>query len=207
MKILAVTDQVIDRIYTTSVTRSFPGTDVLVGCGDLPYSYLEFLVSAFNLPLVYVPGNHDPVYKENDLKTHAEGCTNLDIKTVLIKGKLWAGFGGCIRYRPDGVNQYTQREAYLRALTLAQKLFWNRLLYGRFLDILITHSPPFGIQDDDDPPHRGLRAINWLMQIAQPRYVLHGHTIFYKQNLKLPETVVGNTKVINVYPYSALEVA
>jgi Icc-related predicted phosphoesterase len=207
MKILAVTDQVIDRLYTAGVTSSFPNTDVLVGCGDLPYSYLEFLVSAFNIPLVYVPGNHDPVYKYNDPQTQAEGCLNLDLQTALIKGKLWAGFGGCLRYRPDGVNQYTQTEAFSRAFSLAPKLLWNRFRHGRALDILITHSPPHGIQDDDDPPHRGLRAINWLINFAQPKYVLHGHTIFYQQNLKLPETQVGHTKVINVYPYLAFEVA
>ncbi len=47
-----------------------------------------------------------------------------------------------------------------RALWLALSLFWNRIARGHDLDILITHSPPFGIHDEDTQAHRGLRAIN-----------------------------------------------
>jgi uncharacterized RDD family membrane protein YckC len=34
--------------------------DLVVSCGDLPWDDLERIVDVANVPLVYVPGNHDP---------------------------------------------------------------------------------------------------------------------------------------------------
>lgn len=176
--------------------------ELILGCGDLPYAYLEYLLTMLNVPLYYVPGNHDP----RAAQSHAEGCINLDLKTKRHKKFLIGGFGGSIRYRPDGVNQYTQIEAYLRAFRMLPRLLLNRIQYGRALDILISHSPPFGVHDDTaDPAHNGLKALNWLTRIAQPRYVLHGHTHFYRQNLTSCETAIGITKIMNVYPYKIFE--
>jgi uncharacterized protein len=62
------------------------------------------------------------------------------------------------------------------------------------IDILITHSPPFGIHDDDTQAHRGLKAMNWLIRIARPRYHFHGHTHFYRRNLEASETVIYKDK-------------
>ncbi len=117
-----------------------------------------------------------------------------------------AGFGGCIRYRPDGINQYTQTEAYLRAYKLMQGLLWNRIRYGRALDILITHSPPFGIHDEETQAHRGLKAINWILHWARPRYHFHGHTHFYRRNLEPSVTQLGPTTITNVFPYYLIEI-
>ena len=74
------------------------------------------------------------------------------------------------------------------------------------LDILITHSPPFGIHDEHTEAHTGLKAINWLIHIAKPRYHFHGHTHFYRRNLEVSETGHGETKVINVYPYKIIDI-
>jgi Icc-related predicted phosphoesterase len=84
-------------------------------------------------------------------------------------------------------------------------LLLNRLRFGRSLDILITHSPPFGIHDEDTQAHTGLRALNWLLRVARPRYHLHGHTHFFRNNLAEWETVVRRTTVINVFPYKVIE--
>ena len=157
--------------------------------------------------MFYVPGNHDPNFDLHDLRSRAEGGSNLDLKIVHHKNILIGGFGGCIRYRPDGVNQYTQTEGYLRAFQMLPQLWINRIKYGRAMDILISHSPPFGVHDDiHDPAHHGLKALNWLIRVAKPRYLFHGHTHFYRNNLESQETFVGSTKVINVYPYKVLEV-
>ena len=64
MKILAVSDMVVDRLYSAQVAERFHDVEMIIGCGDLPYEYLEFLVTSMNIPLVYVPGNHDPAYDE-----------------------------------------------------------------------------------------------------------------------------------------------
>ncbi|MCX6057786.1 MAG: metallophosphoesterase [Chloroflexi bacterium] len=183
VNILAVSDQAEDRIYTLSSSGHFQEIELLLGCGDLPYEYLEYLVTMVNAPLFYVPGNHDPQFDLTTSAARVQGGSNLDLKTVRHKKFLIAGLGGCIRYRPNGINQYTQAEAYSRAFRLIPKLLLNRIQYGRALDILISHSPPFGIHDDSDPAHHGLKALNWLIRVAKPRYHFHGHTHFYKTNL------------------------
>jgi Icc-related predicted phosphoesterase len=204
VKILAVSDQVVDRIYGLVSSGHFKDVELIIGCGDLPYEYLEYLVTMLNKPLYYVPGNHDPKFDLQTSESRAQGGSNLDLKIVRHNKFLIGGFGGCIRYRPDGINQYTQTEGYLRAFRMLPKLFLNQIRYGRSLDILISHSPPFGIHDDTDPAHNGLKALNWLTRIAKPRYHFHGHTHFFKKNIANAETTIGITKIINVYPYKTI---
>lgn len=206
MKILAVSDEVVERLYNLCSNGHFQDVELILGCGDLPYPYLENLISFLNVPLFYVPGNHDPTYNIQDSKAHVEGGSNLDLKLVRHKKFLIGGLGGCVQYRPDGTNQYTQTDAYLRAFRMYPRLMLNKLNYGRSLDILITHSPPFGIHDDDTQAHQGLKAINWLIRVARPRYHFHGHTHFHRRNLSPSETHSGQTKIINIFPYKVVEV-
>jgi uncharacterized protein len=194
-----------ERLYSLISAKHFENIDIILGCGDMPYDYLENMLTLLNVPLYYVPGNHDPEYNEQIPHSHAEGASNLDLKLARKKTFLIAGFGGSIRYRPDGINQYTQFEAFLRAYRLLPGLIWNRIHYGRFLDILITHSPPFGIHDEDTQAHQGLKALGWLIRFARPRYHFHGHTHFFRRNLAPSETTIGITKVINVFPYKIVE--
>jgi len=206
IKVLAVSDQVVDRIYTLAVNEHFKNVDLILGCGDLPYTYLEYLVSVLGVPLYYVPGNHDPEYNAYRSLSHAEGSSNLDLKTARYKGLLLAGLGGSIRYRPDGVNQYTQREAFFRAYGLLIRLFGNQIRFGRKLDILISHSPPFEIHDDESYAHQGLKALNFLIRAVQPRYLFHGHTHFFRHNLEENVTQVGRTTIMNIFPYKVIEI-
>jgi len=60
VKILAVSDEVVERLYSLCTGGHFKDLELLIGCGDLPYNYLENLVTFLNVPLFYVPGNHDP---------------------------------------------------------------------------------------------------------------------------------------------------
>lgn len=206
VKILAVSDEVVERLYSLCTNGHFRDIELVVGCGDLPYPYLENLLTFLNVPLMYVPGNHDPTYNAENHLAHVEGGSNLDLKLTRYKKFLIGGFGGCIQYRPDGTNQYTQAEAYLRAFQLFPRLILNRMNYGRALDILITHSPPFGIHDDDSQAHRGLKAINWLLRVAQPRYHFHGHTHFQRRNLSSSDTQHGITRIMNIFPYKIIDV-
>lgn len=206
MKILAVSDQEVDRIYELVPQGHFDGIEIVVGCGDLRYEYLEYLVTLLNVDLFYVPGNHDHEYNPGSRSARAAGCTNLDLGTGRSHGMLLAGLGGSIRYKPNAANQYSQREAFLRAALLIPKLWRNRLRYGRALDILVTHSPPYGIHDDDSRSHRGLKAINWLLNWARPRYHLHGHIHYAQSNLAGDAVWQGTTAILNVYPYRVIEI-
>lgn len=205
MKILAVSDQVVERVYTLAVNGHFKDVELILGCGDLPYTYLEYIVTILSKPLYYVPGNHDPNFNPRDVRSRVEGGSNLDLRVVRCNNYLIGGFGGSVRYRPDGTNQYTQTEAFLRAYQMLPRLLFNRIRYGRALDILISHSPPFGIHDDNDQAHNGLKALNWLNRIARPRYHLHGHTHFYRNNIEEDESIVDGAKIINVYPYKVVK--
>jgi uncharacterized protein len=207
VKILAVSDEVVDRLYSLCSSGHFRDVELILGCGDLPYPYLENLLTMLNIPLFYVPGNHDPNYNADNHLAYVEGGSNLDLKLIRFKKFLIGGFGGSVRYRPNGTNQYSQTEAYLRAFRMAPRLLLNRLNYGRSLDILITHSPPFGVHDEETEAHQGLRAINWLLQVAKPRYHFHGHTHFHRRNLSPSETTHDLTKIINVFPYKIIDVS
>ena len=205
MKILAVTDETVERLYPLAASGHFADVELVLSCGDLSYSYLEYLVTMLNVPLCYVPGNHDPAYNPRVLASRAEGCENVDGRVVRVRGLTVAGLGGSPRYHPQGVNQYSQSEMMRRAWALAPALWWHRARHRRGLDVLITHSPPLGIHDDDTQAHRGLQAINWLIGWAKPRYHLHGHVHFQRRNLTASVTILGPTKIINVFPYRVIE--
>jgi Icc-related predicted phosphoesterase len=207
VKILAVSDEVVERLYSLCNSGHFRDVRLILGCGDLPYPYLENLLTLLNLPLLYVPGNHDPDYNPQNSLARVEGGSNLDLQVIRHNKFLIGGFGGSIRYRPDGTNQYTQTEAFLRAYRMLPRLLLNRMNYGRSLDILITHSPPFGIHDEDSHAHQGLKAINWLLRTAQPRYHFHGHTHFQRRNISPSETDMGITRIMNIFPYKIIDVA
>ncbi len=205
MKILAVSDQVVDQLYSPRVKETFGRVDLVVGCGDLPFAYLEFLVSAFNVPLVYVPGNHDPVVNERNTTAHAEGCENLDGRILKVRGLTIGGMGGSMRYQTGRANQYSQLEMSLKVGAFMPALALNRVRTSKPLDLLIAHSPPLGIQDDNDLPHIGFSSFVTLLKLEKPRYFLHGHTMSFS-NLVPPITMFGKTTVINVNPYRLIEV-
>lgn len=206
VKILAVSDEVVERLYTLCASGHFREIELILGCGDLPYPYLENLLTFLNVPLFYVPGNHDPTYNPGNTLSYVEGGSNLDLRVVRFKKFLIGGFGGSIQYRPNAANQYSQNDAYLRAFRILPRLLLNRARYGRSLDVLITHSPPFNIHDEDTQAHQGLKAINWLLRVGKPRYHFHGHTHFQRRNLSPSETIHDVTKIVNVFPYKTIEI-
>lgn len=206
MKILAVSDQVADAIYSPRIRERFGDVGMVLSCGDLPYSYLEYIMSMLNVPCLFVHGNHDrPEYLGSGRTLiKPEGWVNLDGRTVEVNGVLLAGLEGCLRYKPDAPYQYTETETRLRIWRMVPGLLINRARYGRYLDILVTHAPPLGIHDADDLPHRGFKALLGFMVRFRPRYLLHGHKHIYK-----PETFCTrylDTKVINVYPFRLIEI-
>ncbi len=60
MRVLALSDQVLEHFYSPAVKERFAEAELVVGCGDLPSYYLEYIVSMLNVPILQVPGNHDP---------------------------------------------------------------------------------------------------------------------------------------------------
>ncbi|MFQ5401223.1 MAG: metallophosphoesterase [Anaerolineae bacterium] len=208
MKILAASDRVLDLLYCSNVKQKFPDIDLIIGCGDLPYYYLEFLVSAFDVPLLYVLGNHDsgPQYTaDGRVLTSAQGGRNIHARVVTTDGLLVAGLEGSMRYRAHAPLMYTEAEMRNQVTRLLPRLLYNRRRYGRYLDILVTHSPPSGIHDRPDVAHRGFRIFRNFMTLFRPRYLLHGHVHVYRPSTPRL-TQFEQTTVINVYPYRIIDI-
>ena len=205
MKILAVSDQVVESIYSSRIRERFGDVDMVVSCGDVPYYYLEYIVSMLNVPSLFVHGNHDQPEHTSSGRTLTEpgGWINLDGRVANINGVLLGGLEGTIRYKPHVPYQYTEKEMAYKVWQLTPVLLINRIFQGRFLDILITHAPPLGIHDGEDWPHRGFNAFLELMNRFQPRYLLHGHKHIYGTDTW--RTRYQDTQVINVYPYRVIE--
>jgi hypothetical protein len=207
VKILTVSDKVLDCVYAPCITENFGEVDMVIACGDLPFYYLEFIVSSLNVPCYFVYGNHDWNVKQTldgPALMHPPGWINLDERTVCTGGLLLAGLEGSLRYRPDGMHQYTQAEMQWKALRLIPRLIANRMQYGRYLDILVAHAPPFGIHDGPDYPHVGFRAFLMLIDRFKPRYVLHGHKHVYGP--ETTRTFRNGTEILNVYPHRVIEI-
>jgi Icc-related predicted phosphoesterase len=207
LKILFVSDKVVEHLYSPSIAERHKEIDLIVGCGDLPYYYLEFMLSMLNVPLFYVHGNHDPekeYLSDGTAINGPAGGINIHGYTFKEKDLLLAGLEGSIRYK-EGRFQHTQREMWVNVFSLIPRLLVNKLMYGRYLDILVAHSPPYGIHNGDDRIHVGFTAFLWLMKVFKPRYLMHGHRHVYNPN-EVTETQFMETKVINIYPYKVVEV-
>lgn len=207
VRLMAVSDRPMQRLYASDVGQRFPDVQLLIGCGDLPFYYLEFLVSALDTFLVYVRGNHDldPQYTSSGrVLTGAQGGINIHGRTIETGGLLIAGLEGSKRYRPNAPYMYTEGEMTWNVLQLIPRLLWNVSRYGRALDILVTHAPPFGIHDLSDVAHQGFKIFRAFMRYFRPRYLLHGHIHVYRNDVPRITRFL-NTTVINVYPYRVFE--
>jgi Icc-related predicted phosphoesterase len=208
VRILALSDETDLSVYNTQVRERFGGVDLVLGCGDLEYDYLEFVVTMLGVPVLYVHGNHDRerVLREDGWHTQEGpgGCTSLEGRVVWCKGLLIGGLGGSMRYRPNAPFQYTERQMANRVLRLTPRLLWNRRRHGRALDILVTHAPPKDIHDEDNLCHTGFRAFRRFMDRHQPRYLIHGHV--QPNGLDPRVSDVGGTRVINAFSHQVIEV-
>src|SRR4030067_1631142 len=143
MKILAVSDQVVPFLYSSQIRPRFREIDLVLGCGDLPYYYLEFVLDSLDISLFFVRGNHDVLVEHSSegQRTKPNGGTDLHVCHVRYRDLLLAGVEGSRRYR-EGLFQYTQAGMWWHVFRLVPGLFRNRLVHGGFLDIFLTPAPP-----------------------------------------------------------------
>ena len=211
VRVLAVADEISPVIHDVGVKRMAP--DLVVGAGDLPWDYLEFLSSALDVPVAFVPGNHDPQVEtpargllgliQGDGLRHDDprplGCTDVDETITDIGGLRVAGLGGSMLYN-GGPNQYSD-EAFTKRARRLLRLAEKR---GGRVDVLLTHSPPRGLGDGDDLPHQGFTALREVVERLRPTWHLHGHIHPYGQ--PQPDRVLGDTTIRNVVPYRLMEI-
>lgn len=208
MRILAISDVVVPQLYTQHVPERFRQVDLVLSCGDLPYDYVEFIVTMLGKPTFYVHGNHaaggDGIYcDDGTFRAGPQGCGDLHRRIVNFRGLRIGGLDGCVRYN-EGPYQYTQGQMRRMALGMYPRMALNKYRHGRGLDILVTHASPFGIHDQPDPAHHGFRAFLPLMERFRPRYLLHGHIHLYRGEVQ--RTQYHDTTVINAYGFQFIDI-
>ena len=195
MKILAVSDEESKYYYEFYTPGKLREYDLILACGDLRVSYLEFLVTMARCPLLYVHGNHDDRFQREP-----EGCICIDDKIYEYQGVRILGLGGAYRYR-KGQYMYTERQMRRRVRRL-----WLPLLRHKGFDILVTHAPARHFHDLDSLPHRGFACFVQLLNRYRPRYFVHGH-IHLNYGGEIPrQSTYGDTTIINACGYCSFEI-
>ncbi len=206
-RLLILSDKVVEFVYSPTLRQRFSHIDLVISCGDLPYYYLEYVVSVLNVPLFFVRGNHAKLveYTSGGERRAPWGAVDLHRRIVCHEGILLAGVEGSLRYN-RGPFQYSQGEMWGHVLSLVPKLLLNRLRYGRYLDIFVSHAPPWGIHDRPDLPHQGIKAFRWFLKTFRPAYHFHGHVHVYRPDA-ITETRFHQTLVVNTYGYREMEIS
>ncbi|MBR5646012.1 MAG: metallophosphoesterase [Treponema sp.] len=232
MKILCVSDFVDPLIYNQQAKETFSDIDLVLCAGDLPLEYIDFIVSILNKPTYFIFGNHNlkdykfyhksaqdipgnmPSQKENSLFGHGaeylgfkvireRSLTVTDSKTGKKRPLLLAGVSGSLKYN-NGLSQYTEFEMKMKLIGMIPKLIKNKIRYGTYLDIFMTHASPRHIHDKEDICHRGFKCYNWFIKKFKPRYLVHGHIHLYDMR-ETRITQVQETTVINAYAHYIIQ--
>jgi len=196
MKILAIADEIAkqyDMYYRPGMLDEY---DLIISCGDLPASYLEFLVTMAKCPLLYVRGNHDDSY----LTSPPQGCICIEDQIYEYEGIRFLGLGGSSRYRPDGRNMYTEEQMRCRIRRL-----WLKLRKSKGFDVLVTHAPARGYGDLDTLPHQGFACFLELIDRYQPKVMLHGHVHLNYGYRISDEARRGDTRILNAWQARVIE--
>ena len=195
MKILAISDEEIPALWDYYTPGRLDDYDLIISCGDLKADYLSFLVTMARCPVLYVHGNHDVSYDRHP----PEGCDCIDDSIVEYRGLRIMGLGGCKWYH-DGPHQYTEAQMRRRIRKLKFAL-WKH----KGVDIVVTHAPPKGLGDVDDPAHHGFQALVELLDKYHPKYLLHGHVHLRYTQENIRNLEHNGSHVINVCPRYTME--
>lgn len=232
MKILCLSDYVDPLIYNQNVREVFSDIDLILCAGDLPLDYIDFVVTMLNKPTYFIFGNHNlndfsyyhkaaknipgQVHNDYNRANFGHGGTYAGFKVINdksfsitdpVNGKkrplLIAGVSGSLMYN-KGLNQYTEHQMKRKLLAMLPALIKNKLKYGTYVDILLTHASPRHIHDKEDPCHKGFECFNWFIQKFKPAYLIHGHIHLYDAREERV-TKTGETTVINAYAHWVIE--
>lgn len=189
MRILAVADKESKYLWDYFERDKLQGIDLILSCGDLDPNYLSFLATLSSVPVLYVRGNHDGIYSRKP----PEGCICIENRIYVHNGVRIMGLGGSMRYNM-GRNQYTEKEMTARVRKMRLQLLRNK-----GIDILLTHSPAFGLNDGADLPHQGFQVFHCILERYGPRFFIHGHAHLNYDRSYRRHFLHGQTQVINAY--------
>ena len=193
MRILSVSDYVDNKLLERKdFLPSSP--DLILACGDLPPEYLTNLRSFYEVPLLYIEGNHDIRHATSP----PVGCTNIHSRIVLEQGLQIMGLSGS-RWYNGGVHQYHEKE--MRKII---RRMWFQLLQHK-VDIVITHSSPRFLHDMEDPCHKGFKCFRNLIEGRKPAWLIHGHIHKIFKDPAERISIFCETRVVNSYGFFFFE--
>lgn len=205
IKVLIISDWVETIIYSENIRERFSDIDFIISCGDLPFNYLDFIVTNLNKPLFFVFGNHVKCKINADGKAiPPPGFINIHKKIMKINNLWIAGHHGSLWYN-GGPYQYRQFQVFMNCLVLGIKIFIRKLFQKKEIDIFISHAPPYKYNDRNDLCHRGFKAFILFHKIFKPKYHVHGHIHIIHNNEKR-KIIYKDTEIINCSGYYVLEV-
>lgn len=166
MKILAVADRPPSK--SLAVLKEEHSIELFCFLGDLNYFDLQSVENITDIPKIGVYGNHCSGQYFESL-----GIKNLHLETFEYKGLIFGGFEGSLRYKVSEYGKmHTQDEAS------------EKLKDFPSVDVMIAHSPPFGINDEPGShSHEGFIALRKYIEEKKPKYFLHGHTYPTETNI------------------------
>lgn len=185
MQILAIADRPPSEPITSIISKH--DIDVIVTLGDLELLQIRELETITHIPKLGVYGNHcSGMYME------PLGIENMHLATKEVKGVVFGGFEGSVRYKQSMAKMYTQEESI-------------ELLKGfTRVDVMLCHAPPYRVNDEpDDQTHAGLMGLREYVERETPDYLFHGHTYPDK-----PDEIqhLGSTKIIYVYASKIIQI-
>lgn len=154
-----------------------PDADILIFAGDMTHCRTALDVSDFNSFLRHLPhrhkivvgGNHDHMLARNPQKAGSllSAAAYLLDESIVIEGITIYGSP----WHPVFNNRAGDAFALPRGKALREK--WNMIPPD--VDILVTHTPPAGILDQDGPVSHGCSDLTAAVAALQPRYHIFGH--------------------------------
>ena len=190
MQVLVLSDIESEYLWDHFEKEKMEGIDLILSCGDLKPDYLAFLATLVKVPILYVRGNHDDRYEQDP----PGGCDCIEDQIVEYRGVRIMGLGGSMRYRPDAINMYTERQ-------MARRIRKRRWALHRThgVDSLLTHAPAKGVGDASDLAHQGFESFLGFMDRYHPGFLIHGHVHANYSHRFVRERAYHDTKVINGY--------
>jgi hypothetical protein len=83
-------------------------------------------------------------------------------------------------------------------------LFYNRDQVWKVSGYICDHASSWGIHDQEDLTHRGIKAFRWFIEVFKPKYHFHGHVHIYRPDM-VKQTLFRETTVVNSYGYQTTE--
>ena len=167
--------------------RNLPEADILVHSGDFTMTgteseALDFLNWLCDLPYkhkIFICGNHDDCLYDANIDGLDNNVHYLRNSGVEIDGVM---FYGVPMFMNDCI---TSRQNYNYANIPADT------------DILITHSPAYGILDFDDNTHYGSKTLLERITTIKPQYHLFGHVHSKHGIMQQDGTIYSNGAIMN----------